>query len=200
MQEKIEAFKQHVIIESANPDFLHHKWFVKWHLEVVQKIACELCDRHPEADRDMVELMVWLHDYGKILDFDNEYAKTLVAGPEKLHELGLPPEFIETAVKFVDMTDKKLEIDLRQAPLEVKIISTADGCSHLAGPFLKIFWHEGTDKTFTNKTLEELMAENLRKAKVDWQYKIVLPEARAAFEERFKFICEQSGELPTNFL
>jgi hypothetical protein len=144
--------------------------------------------------------MVWLHDYGKILDFDNEYSKTLSAGREKLSELGFPPEVIEKAITYVDTMDKKLEIDLYQAPLEVQIISSADGCSHLAGPFLKIFWHEATDKTFTDKTLEELMAENLRKANVDWQYKIVLPEARKAFEQRYKFICEQSGELPERFL
>lgn len=200
MQNKIATFKQHVIEASGNPDFMHHNWFVTWHLEIVQKIAAELCDYHPEADRDLVELMVWLHDYGKILDFNDEYAKTLTAGREKLFELGFPDEMTERAISYVDTLDKKLEIDLHHAPIEVQIVSSADGCSHLAGPFLKIFWHEATDKTFTDKTLEELMAENLRKANVDWKYKIVLPEARQAFEARYKFVCEQSGQLPERFI
>ena len=200
MNDKVATFREHVIEVSANPEFLHHKWFVRWHLEIVQKIAMDLCLRYPEVDSDFINLLVWLHDYGKILDFDHEYAKTLSAGREKLDELGFNSETIDRAISYIDTMDKKLETDLYQAPIEVQIISSADGCSHLAGPFLKIFWHEATDKTFTNKTFEELMAENLRKAEIDWKYKIVLPEARNAFEQRFKYICEQSGVLPKHFL
>lgn len=200
MQEKIEAFKQHVKEASANPGFVHHKWFVKWHLEVVERIARELCDHYPEADRDMVEVMVWLHDYGKILDFDHEYEATQTEGPKILAQLGFPAEFAQKAVKNIDTLDKKLQVDLHEAPIEVKIVSSADGCSHMAGPFLRIFWHEGTDKTFTGKTFEWLMAANLEKLKKDWDRKIVLPEARAAFEARYRFMREECGEFPEKFL
>jgi HD domain len=200
MQDKISAFKQHVREVARNPDFVHHKWFVKWHLEIVEKIAAELREFHPEADRDLVEVMVWLHDYGKILDFDDEYGKTLTAGRQKLIELGFAPEFVDQPIGYIELLDKKLEVDLRAAPIEVQIVSSADGCSHMVGPFLEIFWHEATDKTFTNKTFEELMELGRKKIDKDWKYKIVLPEAREAFEARYKFHREQSGELPTKFL
>ena len=200
MQEKITAFRHHVEQEAGNPAFVHHKWFVKWHLEVVQKIAHDLARHYPEADRDLVEVMVWLHDYGKILDFDNGYAKTLAAGKQKLEALGFAPEFTNKAISYIETMDKKLEIDLRDAPIEVQIVSSADGCSHMAGPFLPIFWHEATDKTFVNKTFEELMALARKKIDKDWTRKIVLPEARQAFEPYYNFHRQQWGELPDKFL
>lgn len=200
MNDKIAAFKQHVTEVSSNPDFLHSKWFVKWHLEIVEKIALELCDYYPEADRDLVEVMAWLHDYGKTLDYDDQYQKTLRAGRQKLTELAFPADMVDKAVRYIEMLDKKLEIDLHTAPIEVQIVSSADGCSHLAGPFMPIFWNEGTDKTFAGKSLDELLALNIAKAEKDWKYKIVLPEARAAFESRYRFLKEQSGQLPPKYL
>lgn len=185
---------------AVSPDFLHHKWFVKWHLEIVERIALELLAFYPRADRNLVEVMVWLHDYGKILDYDNQYQKTLTAGHEKLLELGFTEDFTNKAITNIELLDKKLEVDLKQSPIEVQIISSADGCSHMAGPFLPIFWHEATDKTFTNKTYQQLMELNRKKILKDWNYKIVLPEARASFEWRFRAALEQSGELPERFI
>jgi hypothetical protein len=200
MQDKIATFKKHVALTASNPEFIHHKWFVKWHLEVVEKIALELCDHYPEADRNLVDVMAWLHDYGKTLDYDNQYAKTLSAGRQKLTELGFTSEFVKKAIDYTEMVDKKLELDLHQAPIEVQIVSSADGCSHMTGPFMAIFWNETTEPTFAGKSLEDLLALNVAKVEKDWKYKIVLPEARKAFEPRRKFILEQSGKLPTKFL
>lgn len=200
MREKINAFKIHVRETSANPDFLHHKWFVKWHLEIVERIALELAEKYPEADRDLVEVMAWLHDYGKTLDYENQYQKTLTAGREKLTELGFPTAFVNRAVDGIELLDKKMELDLHDAPIEVQIVSSADGCSHLVGPFMFIFWNERSDQTFAGKEYEELMQLNLMKANKDWSRKIILPEAREAFEGRYRLVCEQAGQLPHKFL
>ncbi|MGB4758540.1 MAG: HD domain-containing protein [Candidatus Saccharimonadales bacterium] len=202
MQDKIEAFKQHVQELAGSPEFVHHKWFVKWHLEIVEKIANELLEYHPEADRDLVAVMVWLHDYGKILNFDQEYDRGLLnVGRDKLIELGFPEDFANKAADNIKMHDKSLEMDLRQAPIEVQISSSADGCSHMVGPFLPIFWHEATDKTFAGKSFEELMRLNSKKLDKDWNHKIVLPEARQAFEQYYTVLKRTlAGELPEKFL
>jgi len=200
MQEKIALFEQHVREASASPSFVHHKWFAQWHLEIVERIANELLEHYPEADEDLVKVMVWLHDYGKILNFDDQYAETLTAGRQKLTELGFPADFIDRAIGNIETLDKKLEVDIRESPIEVQIVSSADGCAHMVGPFMHVFWHEATDQTFTGKTYNELMELNLQKAHKDWNYKIVLPEARQAFENHYKVLCEQSGEIPEKFL
>jgi HD domain-containing protein len=201
MQEQISQFRQHVTEASGSPKFVHHKWFVKWHLEIVDRLAKELLEFYPHADKELVEVLVWLHDYGKILNnYDDQYEQTKKAGRQKLAAIGFPPEFVDKAVQYADILDQKMEVDLRQAPIEVQIVSTADGCSHMTGPFMKIFWHFPTEKTFEGKTFEELMKLNIGKLDKSWNRKmIVLPEARKAFEARYKLLKEQSGVLPERF-
>lgn len=200
LYERIQNLKDHIREISANPDFTHHKWFVKWHLEIVERIAKELLEYYPEADPELVEVMVWLHDYGKILDFDNQYVTTLTAGKAKLLEFGFEEAFVTKAIDYIMTLDKKLEIDLKQAPIEVQIVSSADGCAHMVGPFMFTIWHEATDNTHPGKTLEELMAMNKAKSNKDWERKITLPEACKAFENRHQYMLELAGELPERFL
>ncbi len=187
MQQKIEVWKAHVRKVSNNPDFVHNEWFVRWHLEIVEQIAVELCEKYPEADRALVLVMVWLHDYGKALDFDNQYEVTLSSGRAKLTEIGFAQDFVERAVSYVEIMDKKMEIDLGEAPLEVQIVASADGCSHMVGPFLSLYWREHPELT-----TEELLEANRAKLEKDWTRKITLPEARTMFQDHYAFLMHQS--------
>ncbi len=191
----IEEFIKHVKQLSSNEEFVHHKWFVIYHLEIVDKIAMELCDKYPEADRDFVRVLVWIHDYGKMIDFDNQYELTLTKGKEKLTEIGFEHEFVDRIVKAMQIIDKKDIAELESSTIEIKIVSSADGASHHVGPFYFLILYENPDKP-----MNELLKGNLNKTNKDWDRKIVLPEVKEAFEQRHNFVLEQNGELPDKYL
>lgn len=193
--QKVETFKQAVIESSNNPSFIHHPWFVTYHLEIVDRLASELMKFYPAANPEMVKVLVWLHDYGKTISFENQYELTLTEGKAKLLQLGFDPQFVDTVINYMSIMDKKLEIDIKQAPIEVQIVSSADGCSHFVGPFMSIWWQENADKS-----VEDLMLGTIKKAEKDWNRKIVLPEARKAFESHYKLVLQQSGVLPERFI
>jgi len=193
-QEKLLAeLKQAVSTRSADTNFVHHKWFVKYHLEIVEKIASELCEKYTEADQFKVMVLAWLHDYEKIIDFDNQYNTELVATKQLMQQLGFDNEFIEQMAH--DLNAYNAKENLLAAPIEIQIVSSSDAASHSVGPFMCLYWYENP-----SMTIEELMAANIRKISVDWEKKITLPEVKEAFSRYREFNLEVAGQLPEKYL
>ena len=195
METLVKNFREQVVIAAENPNFIHHKWYVKYHLEIVEKISLELCDRYQDANRDLVILLVWLHDYGKMFDNIDPYQTTLTYGKAKLLELGFSSPLVEKAISFIDLFDKKIDLDKESTPIEVKIVSSADAASHLVGPFYYMWMHENSDRD-----AGDLMQSTIKKAGLEWKTKVVLPEVKQAFAKRQEFTLELNGLLPTKYL
>lgn len=186
----LQALEAHVCSKANDPAFIHHKWFVQHHLKIIEQLVNELCDLYPAARRDCVMAMVWLHDYGKILtnkqlSRDDENNVTYNEGRRVMADIGFPADYIDKVVADLRTFEQHKARDLSKENIEVQIASTADGCAHLVGPFFALHWYENA-----SQTVEALVKENIRKATKDWQNKIILPEARQAFEPRLKLLLE----------
>jgi hypothetical protein len=190
-----QAFKSHVLCLAHDEKFIHRSWYIEYHLNIVEKIAMELTEIYPEADRNFVMTLVWLHDYGKFIDWSRQYELTLTEGRRALTDAGFSSKFSDRAIEYARLLDDSQRTDLSKAPIEVQIVSSADGCAHFVGPFFQIWLWENS-----GRPLRELLRQNRSKAEKDWTRKIVLPEARAAFEQRYRIVCEQNGDLPSSYI
>jgi hypothetical protein len=193
MEAALARFREMAIAAARNPAFVHHRWYVEHHLLIVERIAGELCERYPEADATLVGVLVWLHDFGKAIDRVNERVATIARGRAALLAAGFPDEFARQALWCYERHEA--HDTLADAPIEVRIASSADGAAHLVGPFYALWWYENPQRP-----IPALLADNRRKALFDWERKIVLPEVRAAFAERHRLLLEQCGDLPERFL
>lgn len=192
---QLDELRDRVRVAAANPSFRHAEWFVTWHLEVMERLALELLERFPEADRDTVLALVWLHDYGKIIDFDHQYETSLREGAALMADLGIDDAFARRVIQMIQTIDRNLEIDLREAEIEVRIASSADAASHWFGPFMQLYWYENPEMT-----IPDLIESNKAKIAKDWDRKMVLPEVCEALERKHQFLLEQAGELPDRLL
>ncbi len=194
MEESLEKFRNIVIENFSRKEFKYHEWMVEYHLTIVERLAMELCDIYTDADRNIVQALVWFHDFGKPIDEENERAVTLSEGPKVMLACGFPQEFIDAVVERWKLMEQKNEIDIRTTPIETQIVSSADGASHFTGVFYASYFNEDGDDFIT--TQKEL-AEKITK---DWERKIVLPEVKKAFESRYRQARELLGEFPHAFL
>ena len=193
MEEAVARFREMAIAAARNPAFIHHRWYVDHHLLIVERIADELCAHYAQADATLVRVLVWLHDYGKAIDRVNERVATLTRGRAALLTSGFPAEFVQRAMWCYERFET--HATLADAPLEVRIVSSADGAAHLVGPFYALWWYENPQRP-----IAVLLSDNRRKALLDWDHKIVLPEVRAAFAARHRLLLETCGDFPESFL
>ncbi len=193
MQENILKFKTIAIQNFTKEGFTYREWIVPYHLEIVERIAMELCDIYSNANRDVVQVLVWFHDFGKPFNETNEKESTAVEGIPCLRECGFSEDFITTVVNCWELMEKKNEIDLTTAPIETQIISSADGASHMVGTFYSGYFGDGDDFTTTQKRLRQ-------KIDIDWNRKITLPEVKEVFKDRYVRVRELLGEFPERFI
>ena len=177
MNELLDNLRAFITEKASNPEFVHHKWFIKWHLELVETLSKDMMKYYPEADETTLIVLSWMHDYGKIIDFANQYDVTYAdKGKQVLKNLGFDEIFAEMIGESVKRFDKKEHLE--NEAIEIRIVSSADACSHLVGPWVSLYWYENPDKPF-----EAIMKENVRKMGGEWKLKVTIPEAIKAYQQ-----------------
>lgn len=177
MNELLDNLRAFITQKASNSEFAHHKWFIKWHLDLVETLSKDMMKYYPEADETTLIALSWMHDYGKIIDFANQYdIKYADQGKQVLKDLGFDEIFAEMIGESVKRFDKKE--NLENETIEIRIVSSADACSHLVGPWVSLYWYENPDKPF-----EDIMRENIRKMGGEWELKVTIPEAIKAYQQ-----------------
>jgi hypothetical protein len=189
MMDKIHILKEKVSNLAENESFIHHKWFLKYHLELVEKISLELNERYDEVNSDLLLGLIWIHDYGKILGIKDD-EESIEKSRIFMQKIGFDEEYVNRVINLLEIFESKMTMDLSEAPIEVKIVSTADAVSHMYGPFYQMYCYENPEMS-----VEELMESNIRKLEKDWDRKIALPEVKEVLQERYEFLRESFGDI-----
>lgn len=194
MINRLKNLKEKISILAQDKNFIHHKWFLKYHLELVEKISFELYEKYIEANLDLLLGLIWIHDYGKIIGISDE-KEVLEKSKAFMTEIGFEKDFVNKVIELLEIFESKMTNDLSEAPIEVRIVSTADAISHMYGPFYQMYSYENPQKS-----VEELMDSNMKKLEKDWNRKIVLPEVKERLQERYYYLRESFGEIPERIL
>ena len=111
VNKELNQLRKEVCKAARDESFIHHLWFVEYHLNIVYKITVECSEYYPKADLNIMKAIVWLHDYGKILDFDDQWNRLFTDGRNLLERLQFQNGFIETTMAYLDLFERKMDIE-----------------------------------------------------------------------------------------
>jgi len=120
------------------------------HLPEAEKWANKICDLHPEADREVVLLIVWLHDVSHYVgDRDTDHA----VRSEKMAEefLGENKYNSEKLKQVLHGVRSHRNRDVAPETLEAKIFACADSASHMTDILYLDMIGQGKFKAVTAK-------------------------------------------------
>ncbi len=176
MRKTIDEIKAQVQKECLDPAFKHHKWYWEHHIMPMMWVALKLADE-VGVNRELIELVVYLHDIAKIRGLDDHASEGARIADEMLPEM--PKR--DLIIKCIASHNKPSEND----PVAVKLIAAADAVSHFLSPFFEIYIWENPDLDFN-----WLCESNIRKAEKDWK-RILLPEAREMAREAYQDVIKR---------
>ncbi len=105
MDGAINKLKNKIIELAGKESFIHHKWFVKYHQLVVEKISTELCDIYNDADKDIVMALLWVHDIGKIMSLTEEQSIEKIKS--LMLESGYELVLINKTIEYYNLMEKR---------------------------------------------------------------------------------------------
>jgi len=167
----LEEIKEKVKKECSDIGFKHNLWYWDYHILPMKEVALELARKY-DLDLELIEMIVYLHDIGKIRGLDN-HAET---GAEIVSEMLKDYPDKDLIVECVSKHNKPSPEDR----MEVKLIASADAVSHFLSPFFEIFFWENPDRD-----IKSICEGNLWKMEKDWN-KILLPEAKEMCRKEFE--------------
>jgi putative nucleotidyltransferase with HDIG domain len=175
----VARIREAVVAEAKETEHIDD-WFLPQHLVEVERYANLLCDKFPEADRDVVGLGVWFHDIGRLRGHDEGHD---VYGAEEAKKVlkneGYPSDKIDGVYEVCRAHRCK---DVKPESLEAKILATADAMSHFTHSFyFRLFQFYKDEKSF--EEIREIVRKKLER---DFNDKIAFDEGRDEVRDRYE--------------
>lgn len=144
-------------------------WFLDVHIFKVMQNAEWLCERFPEADKDLIRALVWLHDivyFTDILKIDVHAGLGAVKAKEMMAAIGIDGP--EAEIVFEAIACHSCKGDKLPTSLEGKILATADAMAHFSPDFYLSLLIDGKQE---KQTVAEFKQYALQKLERDFNGK-----------------------------
>lgn len=153
----------------------------------MEEVTLELIEKYPEVDKDLMRVLVWVHDYSKPFKPDKREEKESLFSMvrEVLRELEFEMSFVERVVSVLAEVESKDTTRIEDTSIEAQILSSADGASHFIGPFFFSYFRNDSHEHI-NDTMKRVREKAVR----DWEKKVVLPGARELIRVRYEILME----------
>jgi len=176
----VEEIKKFVK-EECEKSNANYKTAYELHFVPAHKIACELADEF-DADKEIIEIAVWLHDIGSIIyGRENHHITGAEVAEKKLKELNYPEDKIEKVKECILNHRGSKENENKRISIEAKIIAEADildSFDNIAKQFLVTLVYE-------KKPLEEAKKSVVNKLKNKWS-QIEFESSRQKVKNKFE--------------
>ncbi len=160
-------------------------WFLEAHIFKVLQNAEWLCEKFPEADKNMVRALVWLHDiiyFTDISKIDAHAGLGAVKAREMAAEIGI--DDLKAGVVFEAIACHSCKGDKLPTTLEGKILATADAMAHFSPDFYLSLLIDGKQE---KQTVAEFKKFALQKLERDFNGKKIFFEfAREKIREPYE--------------
>jgi len=175
----VARLRQEIINEARESKHIG-SWFLPYHLMEVERFANLLCDKFPEADRDIVGLGVWFHDIGRLRGYEKDHD---VYGAEEAQKVLAKKGFPTDKIKRVyEVCRTHRCTDVQPESLEAKILATADAMSHFThGFYFRLFQHYQDKMDFDE--IRKLVRKKLER---DFNKKILFDEAKKEVQDIYE--------------
>lgn len=165
-------------------------WFLDVHIFKVMQNAEWLCERFPEADKDLIRALVWLHDivyFTDISKIDVHAGLGAVKAKEMMAAIGIDDP--EAEIVFEAIACHSCKGDKLPTSLEGKILATADAMAHFSPDFYLSLLIDGKQE---KQTVAEFKQYALQKLERDFNGKKIFfdfarEKIRSSYEIMKKF-------------
>ncbi len=151
------------------------------HLMVVKGYADRLAQAH-NADPEVLELAVWLHDIGSIRYGDVNHHLSGSQDAEIILKDHNYPEDVINRVKECILTHRGESKDKQPESVEAKILATADAM-YMMDMVPALFWEACHEMGLGVKEACDWVAEEIERS---WNRKILLPEGKDMVRDKYE--------------